>query len=584
MEPTPRVRIKTAPKDRTLYQNYTLTHWGDTPYPSLVSPTPRQAEEVYKRLMAAHGDRLRPAHITAPSLDVAGCGEVPQVLDAIIRTILSSNTTFKSADAALQGLRKAAGTISDKQNLNDADRPKLEYCLDYMFILTNMDRQQLASAIKPAGSQLKKADWILDILADVRAINKERTDAFREEISDVGKPADPAKILAAGNLLTQEKQWEIQLFEKGILNLEFLKKLAAEDAMNKMLGWEGIGVKTAACVLLFCMQKDILACDTHCIRLSKWLGWAPVEATDNLVFAHIDNRVPDKLKYSLHQLFIQHGKDCFRCQDKTSESTAGWDATFCPLDDLIDRGSLTAYKIAQATKSKSKHKAKETTAQDAKSENAKEEQKEEKDKQEDKEDLAENLGEGDEGASVTEKKKSFAQRKAQDEADAGETNGKSKCPQTKDVGQGIVGNIKMTWKVDKANIDKDAVKDKANTQPKHEPEVAAVAAYDGPITRKRALDALSDRRDTEKENDEPWKRPRQHTKGTADRQIKDEPDAQYIAARDKPVIKKQARKAVNNINETNKAVIKRPNRLGKQSPAPAPPTTRRTRAQTRLEA
>lgn len=306
--------------------------------------------------MKQHGDRLRPVHITAPSLEIAGCGEVPQVLDAIIRTMISANTKFEYADAALKRLISKVGVILDNKRLDATEFPELQHCLDYNYIRTSMNEEELQDAIKTAGNQKETAHRIMLILADVYRKNKERVDAFRNETTD--NPVDPAKILAANLLSDQEKQWEIKMFENSILNLEFLKKLSPEQAMNEMLCWKGIGVKTAACVLMFCMQEDILACDTHCIRLSKWLGWVPVSAKDELVFAHVDKMVPNHLKYALHQLFIQHGKDCILCKDDKNEAKEGFEEVVCPLEDLLDRGIIRAYKADMKAKAQAKRQGK----------------------------------------------------------------------------------------------------------------------------------------------------------------------------------------------------------------------------------
>ncbi|KAJ4419654.1 hypothetical protein N0V82_004849 [Gnomoniopsis sp. IMI 355080] len=347
-----RQHTKVAPRDRNPYQKYTLTDWGETPWPDFDCPSAEECEEVYSRLMAQHGDRLRPAHITAPSLEIAGCGEVPQVLDAIIRTMISANTKFEYADAALKSLISKVGVILANKELHVTEYPELQHCLDYNYIRTSMNEQELEKAIATAGNQKQTASRIMTILADVFRKNKERVDAFRKETPD--KPVDPANVLAANLLSDQEKQWEIKMFENSILNLEFLKKLSQEHAMNEMLRWKGIGVKTAACVLMFCMQQDILACDTHCIRLSKWLGWAPLEAKDELVFAHVDKRVPNHLKYALHQLFIQHGKDCRLCRDDKNQEKEALAGVVCPLEDLLDRGALRAYKMTVKAKAEAK--------------------------------------------------------------------------------------------------------------------------------------------------------------------------------------------------------------------------------------
>jgi hypothetical protein len=48
--------------------------------------------------------------------------------------------------------------------------------------------------------------------------------------------------------------------------------------------------------------------------------------------------VPDHLKYGLHQLFIRHGQQCFKCRKNTKPGTKAWEnALECPLEHLLDR-------------------------------------------------------------------------------------------------------------------------------------------------------------------------------------------------------------------------------------------------------
>ena len=99
----------------------------------------------------------------------------------------------------------------------------------------------------------------------------------------------------------------------------------------------GIGVKTASCVILFCMKRPSFAVDTHVWRHCKWLGWVPEKATRDQTFSHCEVRVPDHLKYSLHQLFLRHGKTCGRCRANTSAGTKEWDEANCPIEHLVSR-------------------------------------------------------------------------------------------------------------------------------------------------------------------------------------------------------------------------------------------------------
>jgi hypothetical protein len=99
------------------------------------------------------------------------------------------------------------------------------------------------------------------------------------------------------------------------------------------------------------MKRPSFAVDTHVYRHCKWLGWVPEKASRDQTFSHCEVRVPDHLKYSLHQLFLRHGKTCGRCRANTSAGTKEWDATVCPIEHLVTRKE--ARKMPGASPSKS---------------------------------------------------------------------------------------------------------------------------------------------------------------------------------------------------------------------------------------
>ena len=113
------------------------------------------------------------------------------------------------------------------------------------------------------------------------------------------------------------------------------------EAMSALLRFPGVAIKTAACVILFRLRHPCLAVDTHVHRFCCWLGWTPERVDPDTCFNHVDFMVPDHLKYGLHQLFIKHGQECFKCRAATKPGTAAWEsATECPLEELLDRGRV----------------------------------------------------------------------------------------------------------------------------------------------------------------------------------------------------------------------------------------------------
>src|SRR5688572_27439265 len=60
--------------------------------------------------------------------------------------------------------------------------------------------------------------------------------------------------------------------QRGSLSLEFLHDLDLDEARAFLTGLDGVGPKTAACVLLFACGKPAIPVDTHVHRVSRRLG------------------------------------------------------------------------------------------------------------------------------------------------------------------------------------------------------------------------------------------------------------------------------------------------------------------------
>jgi hypothetical protein len=148
---------------------------------------------------------------------------------------------------------------------------------------------------------------------------------------------ETANIPGAENMTSEQKDTEIAKAEESMLSMDHLFEMTTDEAMEEMTKLPGIGVKTASCVILFCMKRPSFAVDTHVWRHCKWLGWVPETATRDQTFSHCEVRVPDHLKYSLHQLFLKHGKTCGRCRANTSAGSEDWKNTDCPIDHLLNR-------------------------------------------------------------------------------------------------------------------------------------------------------------------------------------------------------------------------------------------------------
>ena len=319
---------KDAPKTklpktkRPKANSYGLTP-GATPFPHHSKPTEADCEEVARLLAAKHGLQVAPEVIPPPSMARAGCGEVPDLLDAVLRTVLSATTTAHNATLALNGLKKTFGV---RKGIN-GESPDYE-------AVRLADKEIVIDSIKHGGLAETKGKSIKLILDMVYEENCRRRDALLEERKS-GKPAD---IPGAKDETEDEKKAEIANTEENLLSMDYIFNIKNDhEAMCELVKLPGVGVKTASCVMLFCMKRPSFAVDTHVWRHCKWLGWVPQTANRDSTFNHLDYKIPDHLKYPLHWYFLKHGKECFRCSAKTVPGSATWNNTVCPIEHLVNR-------------------------------------------------------------------------------------------------------------------------------------------------------------------------------------------------------------------------------------------------------
>jgi endonuclease III len=289
---------------------------GYSPFPDHPMPTPEACEEVTRVLSELYGD-VGPL----PSIDVTGCSEVPDLLGAILKALLRASTTTNNFNMALKGLQDTFGLRESGKNNGS---------INWEAVL-QADLLVVIEAIKSGGFAKVKGTNIKKILDTVYKQNRERRDTLvKEKDQETGKPADTASV---GREALLQKDTEI--FNENLLSMDYVLEMTTDEAMEEMTKLPGIGVETASRVILFCMRRPSFAVDTHVWRHCKWLGWVPEKATRDQTFGHCEVRVPDHLKYALHQLFHKHGKACGRCRANNSGRIEELQSTICPIEHLV---------------------------------------------------------------------------------------------------------------------------------------------------------------------------------------------------------------------------------------------------------
>lgn len=95
----------------------------------------------------------------------------------------------------------------------------------------------------------------------------------------------------------------------GTLSLGFLRSMPDAEAAAYLRGFPGVGPKTAACVLLFACGKPVLPVDTHVHRVSRRLGLIGPKTSAEQAHEELAKRVPARQVLDFHILLVRHGRN-----------------------------------------------------------------------------------------------------------------------------------------------------------------------------------------------------------------------------------------------------------------------------------
>ena len=187
--------------------------------------------------------------------------KLPATIDLLIATILSQNTNDKNSFRAFQNL---------KNNFNSWNEVR------------NSEISNIENTIKIAGLGFQKASAIKNLLEE---------------------------------LYISESNYKMKL----------LAELSVEDSINYLTKFKGIGVKTASCVLLFSMDRNVCPVDTHVNRTLNRIGVVKTISPDKTFF-EINKNLPEGIAHSLHTNLIRLGREI--CKPKN------YNCLICPLKKI----------------------------------------------------------------------------------------------------------------------------------------------------------------------------------------------------------------------------------------------------------
>lgn len=219
------------------------------------TPFPTFGRPTVAQCHEAH-DKLSALHQDAVDAELTS-GELPErfphVLDSLIVAIFSQATSWTNAKRAIANVQKVYGSTFAYDAIWEGGASKLQ------------------ETIKCGGLHVRKTMMIMSVLGEVK---------------------------------TRYGDW----------TLDHLHQADDQTAMEELLGYKYVGVKTASVVMSWSLKRQPFTVDTHVYRIAGLWGWRPAEASKEDTQAHLEHMIPAELRANLHFLLIQHGRQCPACR------------------------------------------------------------------------------------------------------------------------------------------------------------------------------------------------------------------------------------------------------------------------------
>jgi endonuclease-3 len=131
-----------------------------------------------------------------------------------------------------------------------------------------------------------------------------------EEVVEAIKPGGLARIKAP----RIQAALRAILEQRGELDLSFLRDMEIHEARAWLESLEGVGPKTAACVLLFSLGRPALPVDTHVLRVSRRVGLIDAGTSAGKAHDVLGGMLPEDDVYDFHVNMVAHGRQVCHAQ------------------------------------------------------------------------------------------------------------------------------------------------------------------------------------------------------------------------------------------------------------------------------
>lgn len=94
----------------------------------------------------------------------------------------------------------------------------------------------------------------------------------------------------------------------GKISLTYFKNKSNDEVIEELTGYKGIGVKTASCVLLFSLGRNVCPVDTHVHRTTNRIGLVSTNTPDK-TFLILNKNLSAGIAHQFHTNLIRLGRE-----------------------------------------------------------------------------------------------------------------------------------------------------------------------------------------------------------------------------------------------------------------------------------
>lgn len=93
-----------------------------------------------------------------------------------------------------------------------------------------------------------------------------------------------------------------------------LRAMSDAECEAYLTSLPGVGKKTARCVMMYSLHRQVFPVDSNCWRVCRRLGWVRPTRPDSSCsprdMDRIQSRIPPELRFGLHINLVSHGREC----------------------------------------------------------------------------------------------------------------------------------------------------------------------------------------------------------------------------------------------------------------------------------